>query len=117
MSERLLLRVTLIAWLGSLFALFGVQRLLLDPLPMPTNLILFAAQVAPVVAVVVALMRSSPRATFWASMISMLYFTHGVVQTATPDTRMIGLAEVFVSLSVFVSALLDMRRERHSGSE
>lgn len=114
MNERLLLRVTLLIWLGSLFALFGVQRLLLDPLPTSANLLLFLAQVAPVLAVVISLMRNSGRAAFWATMVSMLYFCHGVAQAATPDDRVVGLIEVVMSLAVFVSGLLLMRAERKS---
>ncbi len=108
------MRATLLMWLGCAFALQGVQRFLLDPLPLVSNLIVFALQIAPLLAVVIVLIRDPARGAFWASLASMLYFTLGVVQIAAPDERVVGIMEVIFSLGMFVSAMLLMRAEREA---
>lgn len=114
MNARPIMRATLLMWLGCAFALQGVQRFLLDPLPLVSNLIVFAFQVAPLLAVVVVLIRDPARGAFWATLVSMLYFTLGVVQIVAPEERIVGIMEVVFSLGMFISAMLLMRAEREA---
>ena len=105
-----ILRASLLLWLGSLFALMGTERLLIDPIAgVLANLAVLVFQLAPILVVAVVLIRDSARGAFWASLIALLYFTHGVAQTADASERLVGAIEIVVSLGVFVSAVLLLR--------
>lgn len=105
-----ILRASLLLWLGSLFALMGTERLLIDPVSgIVANLALLVAQLGPILLVTIVLTRDAARGAFWASLVALLYFTHGVAQAAVASERMVGTIEIVVSLGVFVSALLLLR--------
>lgn len=85
--------------IGSLFALTGLRQFFVNPLPgTVANLLWFLAQVLPLLLVLPGIMRLRARAFFFAALVSMLYFTHGVLLTTTPDTRAMGLWEVGVAM-------------------
>lgn len=46
----------------------------------------------------------------WAAYLSLLYFIHGTTEAfANPDTRLLGIAEIIISLTVFFTASLYIR--------
>lgn len=48
------------------------------------------------------------------SLASLLYFVHGVSQTAAPATRTIGLFEVLFSLGLFAACLGLLRAQQRA---
>ena len=55
---------------------------------------------------VVGIVRGDPRAHSWLCFIMLIYFIAGVLRTTTPHQLMWGLIEVFLSVEVFISAML-----------
>ncbi len=46
----------------------------------------------------------------WAAYLSLLYFIHGVTEAvASPDTKILGIIEIIISLTVFFSGSLYIR--------
>jgi uncharacterized membrane protein len=87
---------------GSLFALLGLQRFFAAPLGTVTaNVVVFAVQTAPILSVVVAVLRLTPRCAFWAAFVSLIYLCHGILQIFTTDGRMFGIWEVGFALGLF----------------
>jgi len=104
------LRLTLLVWLGSLFALLGVERWFIDPLgSLAANAAVFAVQTAPIVAVAALSIRDAARGALWSALVSLVYFVHGVARAAAPAERLSGLIEIAFALGAFVSALLLLR--------
>ena len=104
------LRFTLLVWLGSLFALFGVERWLIDPVgSLAANTVVFAVQTAPIVAVAVLSLRDAARGALWCALASLVYFVHGIARVASPPARLSGAIEIAFALGVFVSGLLLLR--------
>jgi uncharacterized membrane protein len=87
---------------GSLLGLLGLQRFLVDPLgTAEANLVVFAVQAAPLVAVTFAVLRLTPRCAFWAALVSLVYLGHGLLQIFTIEGRIFGIFEVAFSLALF----------------
>jgi uncharacterized membrane protein len=85
--------------IGSLFALTGLRQFFVTPLPgAVTNLLWFLAQVLPLLLVLPGILRLRARAFFFAALISMLYFIHGILLTTTPEMRTVGLWEVALAM-------------------
>lgn len=64
----------------------------------------------PVLGLVVAGHR---KAAFWGGVLSMFYFSHGVMEAWTsPEVRALALAEVVLSLAVIIGASWDGMRAR-----
>jgi len=104
------LRFVLLVWLGSLFALFGVERWLIDPVgSLAANAIVFAVQTAPIVVVAALSIRDAARGALWASLVSLVYFVHGIARVAAPAERLSGALEIALALGAFSSALLLLR--------
>jgi uncharacterized membrane protein len=105
--------VTLLVWLGSLFALAGIERFVLDPLrSVSTTVVVFLLQVLPILLTAPIALRRPARGAFWASLVSLLYFTDGVVAAFVPGKRLIGAIEIVLALGTFTTALLLMRAHR-----
>ena len=116
MNATVALRFTLLIWCGSLFALLGVERWLLDPLgSIAATAIVFAVQTAPIVAVVVVSIRNPARGAFWTTLASLLYFAHGVARVAAPTERLSGVIEIVLTLGAFTTALLLLRAPSSRG--
>jgi len=110
MSAVNALRFTLLVWLGSLFALFGVERWLVDPLgSFAATAAVFAVQTAPIVAVAILSIRDAARGALWGSLASLVYFVHGVAQIPSPTDRLSGGVEIALALGTFVTALMLLR--------
>jgi uncharacterized membrane protein len=104
MKAESLLRTTLLIWIGSLFALLGLQRVFVEPLAsLVATIAVFVVQVAPLLVVGPLALRPGARGPLWVCLVTMLYFIHGVWQWSDPATRVFGVFEVFFSLGAFVS--------------
>jgi len=100
-----LLRVTLLTWVGSLFALLGLQRVFVEPLAtLPATIAVFVVQVAPLLIVGPLALRGDAKGPLWVCLATLLYFTHGVWQWSDPATRTFGVFEVMFSLGAFANA-------------
>jgi len=107
------LRFALLIWLGSLFALLGLERFVFDPLPSVTATIaVFVVKALPILMCAPLAVRRPARGAFWVSLASMLYFTDGVVAAFVPERRLFGAIEIVFALGTFVTALLLMRETR-----
>lgn len=109
MSQRAVtaLRFAVLLWVGSLFALLGLQRLLGDGLSGTlAQLVVLAVQVIPLLVVAPLLLRPGPRAGLWLCLLMPFYFAHGIWQYTLPTTRLFGILEVVFALGAFVSAWL-----------
>jgi uncharacterized membrane protein len=97
--------------IGSLFALTGLRQFFVTPLSgTAMNLLWFLAQVLPLLLVLPGILRLKARAFFFAALISMLYFTHGILQTITPDTRTLGLWEVALAMLLVLAGSFGTRQ-------
>jgi uncharacterized membrane protein len=97
--------------IGSLFALTGLRQFFAAPLSgTVVNLVWFGVQVLPLLLVLPGILRLRARAFFFAALISMLYFTHGILQITTPDTRVMGLWEVAVSMLLVLAGSFGTRQ-------
>ena len=92
----------------SLLALMVVWHAwLYPPRHFPTAL---ALTTLPLLLPLRGLLHGRPRAHLWASFLMMLYFMHGVVEAMTnPPLRMLAIAEILLSLTVFIAAALYTR--------
>jgi uncharacterized membrane protein len=69
------LRMGLLVWVGSLFALLGMQRFFIDPLPSTgATLTVFVVTVAPLLIVMPVALRSGARGPLWMCLVMLLYF-------------------------------------------
>ena len=99
------LRMTLLLWVGSLFALLGMQRFFVEPLPsVPATIAVFIGQVAPLLIVTPGALRTGSRGPLWVCLAMLLYFVHGVWQWTSPNAHLIGFLEVIFSVATFVTA-------------
>ena len=105
MNLQVALRMTLLLWVGSLFALLGMQRFFIEPLPtMLATIAVFIAQVAPLLIVLPGALRTGARGPLWVCLVMLLYFVHGVWQWTSSDARLIGILEVIFAVGAFVTA-------------
>jgi uncharacterized membrane protein len=105
MNVQTALRMALLIWIGSLFALLGMQRFFVEPLPsMVATIAVFVGQVAPLLIVAPAALRSGARGPLWVCLAMLLYFVHGVWQWSSPNVRVFGILEVIFSLGTFATA-------------
>ncbi len=107
MHVQTVLRFTLLLWIGSLFALLGVQRFLLDPLDsLLASAAVFLVQVAPLLLLTPLALRPGARGPLWIALTLPLYFMHGISQL---DARPVGMLEVIFALGAFVTAWMLLR--------
>ncbi|HTK98231.1 MAG TPA: DUF2069 domain-containing protein [Pseudomonadales bacterium] len=105
MNVQTALRMALLIWIGSLFALLGMQRFFAEPLAtMVATIAVFVGQVAPLLVVTPAALRGGARGPLWICLAMLLYFVHGVWQWNSPNVRLFGILEVVFSLGTFVTA-------------
>lgn len=105
------LRFTLLLWIGCLFALLGMQRFFVDPLPtLLATVAVFIVQVAPLLVVTPAVLRTTgSRGPLWVCLVMLLYFVHGVWQWSTPAVRLLGSLELVFSVGAFVTSWILLR--------
>jgi uncharacterized membrane protein len=107
MHVQTALRFSLLLWIGSLFALLGLQRFLLDPLDsLLASAVVFIIQVAPLLLLTPLALRPGARGPLWIALVLPLYLMHGIWQL---DARPVGMLEVIFALGAFVTAWLLLR--------
>ncbi len=105
---------------GSLFALTGLRQFFVTPLAETgINVLWFVVQVLPLLLVLPGILRLRLRAFFFAALAGMLYFVHGILQAATPESRVMGLWEVGFAMALVLVATYGTRqlRSRNDVSE
>ncbi len=98
--------------MGSLFALIGLKQFFMHPIDNTlTNSIWFGIQVLPLLALIPGLLGSEVgrKAFFFASLVGMLYFSHGVWSVANPAVRTWGLWETAFALGLIALGSLATR--------
>ena len=98
----------------SYFALIGFitawATILAPPTSFPISLILITC-VLPLFLPLRGVLHGKEKPINWAAYLSLLYFIHGTMEAvADPTTRLLGLIEVIISLSVFLNASLYIYR-------
>ena len=110
------LRVISVACVAGLFALTGLRQLLIDPLPNPAvNLAWLGIQVLPLLAVTPGVLRLHTTSYFFAILVGMLYFVHGVQASFGPADRHLnlwGLGEAFLAVALVGFASYALRALR-----
>ena len=95
---------------GSLFALTGLRQFFVEPLDDPlSNLIWFVIQSLPILLVIPGLLQLQARSFLLAALGGMLYFSHGVLLTVTPERMSLGLWEVGIALAYILIATFTLR--------
>ena len=107
---RTLYALTGLGWMGSLFALIGLQRFFVDPLGSTTaNLVVFFVQVLPLLILAPGVAAGRPTMYFWGSLASTLYVLHGVLQITAPDNRLMGIFGLTFALGWFITSVLALK--------
>lgn len=109
------MRLALARWL-SLAGVLGLIALslawhawLAPPRYFPISLVILVTTV-PLLLPLRGVLHERPRSHLWAAFASLLYFTHGVGEAvANPAQRWLGLAEIGLSLVLFLAASLYAR--------
>lgn len=80
------------------------------PQSFPIALVLIVC-VAPLLLPLMGVLHGRDKPVNWAAYLSLLYFIHGTMEAvASPATRLLGSIEIIISLTVFFSASLYIRR-------
>ncbi len=96
--------------LASLFALTGLRQFFIEPLASnSSNIIWFTIQVAPLLLVLPGILRLNYTTYVLTTLVSMLYFVHGVLLAATPELRYFGLWEIAFAIGLIAAAAFGAR--------
>jgi len=83
--------------------------LLSPPQTFPIGLVLIVC-VVPLLLPLMGVLHGRDKPVNWAAYLSLLYLIHGISEAfASPDTRILGLIEIVISLTVFFSGSLYIR--------
>ena len=98
----------------SYFFLIGFMTawitILAPPETFPVALILIIC-VVPLLLPLMGVLHGKEKPVNWAAYLSLLYFIHGTTEAfASPSMRLLGIIEIIISLTVFFSASLYIRR-------
>jgi len=100
----------LISYFCLIFFITAWITLLVPPQTFPVALVLICC-VVPLLLPMMGVLHGKDKSVNWAGYLSLLYFIHGTVEAfANPATRMLGMIEIVISLSVFFSGSLYIRR-------
>jgi uncharacterized membrane protein len=104
------LQFTLLLWVGSLFALLGLQRFFVEPLATTAATVtVFAAQTVPLLVLLPVVLRGGARGPLWLCLAMLLYFVHGIWQWHTPAGHLFGIFEVVFALGGFFTSWILLR--------
>lgn len=110
------LRIITLLSTGCLLAVTAIRQLLIDPVPSaPVNAAWLTLQLLPLLAVVPGMIRLRVRGYFFAIMVGMLYFVHGVQASFGPTARNLhlwGLWEALLAVVLVVFASYAVRALR-----
>lgn len=110
MDLQMALRFTLLLWIGSLFALLGLQRFFIEPLDsLLAGAVVFITQAAPLLLLTRVALRPGPRGPLWVALAMPLYVIHGIWQGSVIGVRLIGTLEVIFALGAFLAAWILLR--------
>ncbi len=104
--------------MGSLIALTGLRQIFIQPLADDTvNLVWFALQILPLLLTLPGLLRLQIRSTLMLSVVSLLYFIHGVLSVFDPPTQLLGGFEIVFALGLCGVAawMVRLLREQEAG--
>ena len=91
------------------------KQLMLWPIDnMAYNLTWYALQMAPLVLCLRGFLAGELRATFMLTLVSQLYFMHGVVAMVDTHTQVYGAMEIFVSLTLCGASATLVRKIREA---
>ena len=97
--------------IGSLFAITGLRQFFVTPLAATgPNLLWFVVQVLPLLLILPGILQLKVRSYFFAALIGMLYFVHGVLQIATPEMRTMGFWEIGLSMCLVLAGTYGTRQ-------
>ncbi|PCI21669.1 MAG: hypothetical protein COB62_02875 [Piscirickettsiaceae bacterium] len=83
---------------------------LAPPQTFPIALVIITC-VVPLLLPLMGVLHGRDKPVNWAAYLSLLYFIHGTMEAfANPATRILGIIEIIISLTVFFSASLYIRR-------
>lgn len=83
--------------------------LLAPPQTFPIALVLIVC-VVPLLLPLMGVLHGRDKPVNWAAYLSLLYFIHGTVEAfANPATRLLGIIEIIISITVFFSTSLYIR--------
>jgi len=100
----------LTSYFSLIFFITAWITLLDPPQTFPIALLLICC-VVPLLLPMMGVLNGKDKPVNWAAYLSLLYFIHGVSEVMTsPATRILGIVEVIISLTVFFSASLYIRR-------
>jgi uncharacterized membrane protein len=102
--------------IGGLLAITGIRQLLIDPLPDDTaNATWFVIQTLPLLAVLPGMLRLNAISYFFAVIVAMLYFVHGVQASFGPAARGLntwGMCEALLAVALVGFASYTIRALR-----
>lgn len=99
----------LLSYLCLIFFITAWVTVLAPPQVFPIALVLITC-VAPLLLPLRGVLHGRDKPVNWAAYLSLLYFIHGVMEAvANPPTRLLGITEIIISLTVFFSASLYIR--------
>lgn len=106
---RIAYRVALGGYFGLLLLLLAWLGWISPPRALPISVALFLMLV-PLLFPLRGLLYGRAYTFAWASFLSLIYFTHGVVEAySTPEDRWLALAEVVLSITFYTGSMLYAR--------
>jgi uncharacterized membrane protein len=100
----------LLSYLGLIAFITAWITVLSPPQTFPIALVLITC-VVPLLLPLMGVLHGREKPVNWAAYLSLLYFIHGITEAyASPATRMLGVIEIIIGLTVFCSASLYIRR-------
>lgn len=109
-AERVWQFLTLLS-IGSLFAVFGMQRLFGAPdAGSAVDVLVLAVQTLPLLICVPSLLGGSARAAVALAFLSLLYMCGAVITLVDPAARLEGSAMLLFALTLFLAATLYSRQ-------
>ncbi|MDD1612683.1 MAG: DUF2069 domain-containing protein [Methylococcaceae bacterium] len=106
----ILFRLASLSGFFGLFALMMLWPTVLAPTSRFPVAIILIATVTPLLLLARGLLAAHPKFYAWAGFVSLLYFSHGVIEAyASEDTRRLAAAEILFSLMLFFGSALAIR--------
>lgn len=105
---------TLISYIALL--IFMIVDLLINPptASIASLVVIIILKCLPLLLPVVGVARGNVRSHSWLCFIVMIYFISGVLRTTTPTQLVWGLVEIFLSVEIFICAMLYVRWKKSS---
>ncbi len=103
---------------GSLIALTGLRQIFMQPLADDSvNMVWFIMQILPLLLTLPGVLRLTVNSTLMLCLVSLLYFTHGVLIVFDADTRLIGALEIVFSIGLCAVTAWMVRQLREQAAQ